>query len=62
MITYLEWCKKNDIRSYKNCCNCGGYAASMNGRDAEHPHMSWCAQFKEYEDLYFKYLGQRNEP
>lgn len=57
-MTYLEWCKENNTLSYKNYCNCGGYAHTMNGRSVEHPHLSWCAQFEEYEDLYFKYLGE----
>ena len=58
-MTYLEWCKENNIRSYQNYCTCGGYAHTMNGRNPEHPHKSWCAQYKEYEDLYFQYLGER---
>lgn len=35
--------------TFDNYCNCGGYAASMNGRDPKHPHMSWCAQYEEWE-------------
>lgn len=54
-MTYFEYVKSKGIKSYRNYCNCGGYAASMNGRDKEHPHKSWCAQFAEYEDLYFQY-------
>lgn len=38
------------IKSFVNYCNCGGYASSMNGRNPEHPHMSWCAQYHEWEE------------
>ena len=38
------------MTSYKNYCNCGGFAPTMNGRNPDHPHMSWCAQFEEYEE------------
>lgn len=34
--------------TFKNYCNCGGYAWSMNGRPQEQPHMIWCAQYEEY--------------
>lgn len=54
-MTYLEWCKVKGIVTYKSYCNCGGYAASMNGRNKEHPHLNWCPQYEEYEDLYFQY-------
>lgn len=60
-MKYLEWLKTEGINSYKKYCNCGGYAYTMNGRDPEHPHLHWCAQFKEYEDLYSKYLGENDE-
>jgi hypothetical protein len=35
------------LRAFKNNCNCGGYA-----RDGEHPHLSWCQQYEEYEEWY----------
>lgn len=60
-MTYLEWLKSKGVNSYKEYCNCGGYAHTMNGRNPEHPHQSWCHQFREYEDLYFKYLVSRND-
>lgn len=43
--------KKKVNESYKNHCNCGGYAAgSMNNRDVEDPHMGWCAQYEEFHE------------
>jgi len=42
--------KVGSIKPYKNYCNCGGYAAGVNGRNPEHPHMSWCAQCIEFEE------------
>ena len=41
-----------NLKSFKNYCNCGGYAWSMNGRDRARPHMSWCPQMKEYNEWY----------
>ena len=46
-MTYEE-AKK--LRRFQNFCNCGGFAASMNGRNPEHPHMMWCAQYEEWEE------------
>ena len=37
------------LKSFKHYCNCGGFAASMNGRNPDHPHLSWCPQLEEYE-------------
>lgn len=39
------------MNTFQNYCNCGGYACSMNGRDPEHPHMTWCAQYTEWEQF-----------
>lgn len=39
-----------NLKSFKNYCNCGGFAPSMNGRDPEQPHMSWCAQYEEWQE------------
>jgi len=41
-----------NLKSFKNYCNCGGYAWSMNGRNPARPHMSWCPQMKEYNEWY----------
>jgi hypothetical protein len=38
------------LKTFVNYCNCGGFAASMNGRNPKHPHMSWCAQYAEWEE------------
>lgn len=54
-MTYLVWLSTKGITTYKNYCNCGGYASSMNGRDARPRIMSWCDQYKEYNDLYSNY-------
>ena len=33
-----------NLKSFKNYCNCGGYAWEMNGRNPARPHLSWCPQ------------------
>ena len=38
------------LKSFKNLCNCGGFAHSMNGRQESQPHMAWCSQAAEYAD------------
>jgi hypothetical protein len=40
------------LTSFKNLCNCGGYARSMNGRPENQPHMAWCPQYREYAEWY----------
>lgn len=40
------------IKAFKNYCNCGGFAWSMNGRSEARPHMSWCPQAEEYNEWY----------
>ena len=52
---FQEYLKSKDIWSFENYCNCGGYASSMNGRNPEHPHTSWCAQSNEWEDWWEKF-------
>lgn len=37
---------------FKNHCNCGGYAWTMNGRPESQPHMAWCPQLEEYAEWY----------
>lgn len=54
-MNYLTWLSEKGITTYSSYCNCGGYAASMNGRSPEHPHLSWCDQYEEYEKLYSQY-------
>jgi hypothetical protein len=49
-MTYEE---AKNLKTFQNICNCGGYAASMNGRNPRHPHMDWCAQREEWEDWKF---------
>ena len=34
-----------NLIAFKNYCTCGGF-----NREGDHPHTSWCAQFKEYEE------------
>lgn len=31
----------------------------MNGRNPEHPHLPWCDQYKEYEELYSQYEREK---
>ena len=38
------------LKAFKSYCNCGGYALSMNNRNANHPHMTWCPQYKEWHE------------
>lgn len=37
-----------ELRTFKNYCNCGGFAYTMNGRNPQDPHMHWCAQRAEW--------------
>ena len=37
-----------NLKSFKNYCQCGGYACDLNGRDPEQPHMNWCPQLSEW--------------
>jgi hypothetical protein len=39
-------------KTFKNCCTCGGYAYSMNGRNPRRPHMDYCPQKDEYNEWY----------
>lgn len=52
---FIEYLKSNGVYTFKNYCNCGGYASDMNGRNKEHPHMSWCAQYGEWEQYWREY-------
>lgn len=45
-----------EIKTFENYCNCGGFASSMNGRPVEQPHMTWCPQYREYAE-WFKRTG-----
>jgi hypothetical protein len=38
-----------NLKAFKSHCTCGGYAASMNGRDKQNPHMDWCPQHLEFQ-------------
>ena len=52
-----------NFKVFKNYCNCGGCAGLSDRAKSEHPHMSWCAQYKEFcewkEELKQKALEQR---
>lgn len=48
-----------NLKSFKNYCNCGGYAYSMNGRPKSQPHMDWCPQKKEYAEWYKAMHGDK---
>ena len=46
-----------DLKSFKNYCNCGGYAWSTreliygtNKLPKDHPHYMWCNQYQEWEE------------
>ena len=39
-----------NLKSFKNYCNCGGFAWNMNGRNPLYPHDSWCPQKKEHNE------------
>ena len=40
-----------NLKSYKNHCDCGGYAHGMTDRSKSiHPHMLWCYQYAEFEE------------
>ena len=41
-----------NLKSFKHHCTCGGFAASMNLRNAARPHMDWCPQKDEYNEWY----------
>ena len=40
------------MRSFENCCTCGGYAHTINGRPKKQPHRTWCPQYSEYAEWY----------
>jgi hypothetical protein len=39
-----------NLKSFKNHCQCGGFARTMNGRPECQPHMRWCPQYAEYAE------------
>ena len=39
-----------NLKSFKNYCNCGGFAGLSERAKSRHPHMIWCAQAKEWEE------------
>ena len=41
-----------NLISFKNYCNCGGFAFQLNGRPESSPRMHWCPQLEEYEEWY----------
>jgi hypothetical protein len=44
--------RQKPLVTFKNYCNCGGYAWQMNGRSQARPHMDWCPQREEYNAWY----------
>ena len=49
-MTYEE---AKNLTSFKHYCSCGGFAGEMNKHAREnpnHPHLSWCAQYAEWEE------------
>ena len=48
----MNYDEAKNLKSFKNCCNCGGSAWTMNGRNPARPHMSWCPQIEEYNEWY----------
>lgn len=46
-----------NLKSFKNYCNCGGYAWAVNGRNPARPHLSWCPQIEEYNE-WFDLVGR----
>ena len=47
-----------NLKTFDHYCTCGGFAHSMNGRDARNPHMDWCPQAKQYSEWYEALHGQ----
>ena len=41
-----------NLKVFENTCMCGGFAWNLNGRPQEQPHMAWCPQYDEYQELY----------
>ena len=46
-MTYDE---ARNLKTFKNYCNCGGFARLSERAQSRHPHMSWCAQADEWEE------------
>ena len=46
-MTYDE---AKNLKTFKNYCNCGGFAGLSERAKSRHPHMSWCAQADEWEE------------
>lgn len=48
---YLKFLTDKGVVSYKEYCTCGGFAV-LYPWNVGHPHLTWCAQYEEYETLY----------
>lgn len=46
-MTYNE---AKNLKTFKNYCNCGGFAGLSERAKSRNPHMSWCAQADEWEE------------
>jgi len=46
-MTYDE---ARNLKTFKNFCNCGGFARLSERAQSRHPHMSWCTQADEWEE------------
>lgn len=47
------------MTTFRNPCNCGGYAHTLNGRPAAQPHMTWCPQYAEYAAWFKATQGEK---
>ena len=50
VLGFQQYLKEQGVISFKNYCTCGGYS-----RSGDHPHLAYCAQFKEYEEWWMEY-------
>jgi len=39
-----------NLKRFDHHCTCGGFAARMNGRDPDDPHMAWCPQQPQHAE------------
>ena len=37
-----------NMKTYRNYCNCGGYASMSERTQSKTPHVTWCAQYEEF--------------
>jgi hypothetical protein len=46
------------MKTFKNCCYCGGWATVEKGKPVEQPHGYGCAQRQEWEDWHKEMIEQ----